>query len=178
MVVLAVTWMAKVGHEAEVAALFEKLTEESRKEPGCHVPGAPAQDRGSAASSSTSSIKTMPRSKRIAPRHTSCSMPERPAKNCGPRGRAPVRAARVGLCGAGDLPASPLFFVDHQLAARSVTFLRNFLKSDGDGFAPSAGFFHQSVGDPFRDLALLLDGASLQHRDLNHRHITPVVSCR
>ena len=35
MVVLAVTWMAKVGHEADVAALFQKLTEQSRKEPGC-----------------------------------------------------------------------------------------------------------------------------------------------
>lgn len=35
MVVLAVTWMAKVGHEADVTALFEKLTEQSRKEPGC-----------------------------------------------------------------------------------------------------------------------------------------------
>jgi quinol monooxygenase YgiN len=35
MVVLAVTWMAKAGREAEVAALFSKLTEESRKEPGC-----------------------------------------------------------------------------------------------------------------------------------------------
>jgi len=35
MVVLAVTWMARVGHENEVAALFTKLTEESRKEPGC-----------------------------------------------------------------------------------------------------------------------------------------------
>lgn len=35
MVVLAVTWMAKQGHEAEVATLFTKLTEESRKEPGC-----------------------------------------------------------------------------------------------------------------------------------------------
>lgn len=35
MVVLAVTWMAKVGHEAEVTALLEKLTEQSRKEPGC-----------------------------------------------------------------------------------------------------------------------------------------------
>jgi quinol monooxygenase YgiN len=35
MVVLAVTWMAKAGHEAEVAALFAKLTEASRKEPGC-----------------------------------------------------------------------------------------------------------------------------------------------
>jgi quinol monooxygenase YgiN len=35
MVVLAVTWMARVGHEADVAAVFSKLTEESRKEPGC-----------------------------------------------------------------------------------------------------------------------------------------------
>ena len=35
MVVLAVTWIAKNGREAEVAALFSKLTEESRKEPGC-----------------------------------------------------------------------------------------------------------------------------------------------
>ena len=35
MVVLAVTWMAKVGHEAEVVAVFQQLTEESRKEAGC-----------------------------------------------------------------------------------------------------------------------------------------------
>jgi len=35
MVVLAVTWMAKLGNEAEVAKLFTQLTEESRKEPGC-----------------------------------------------------------------------------------------------------------------------------------------------
>ena len=35
MVVLAVMWMAKTGREAEVAALFAKLSEESRKEPGC-----------------------------------------------------------------------------------------------------------------------------------------------
>ena len=35
MVVLAVTWMAKAGKEAEVEAVFLKLTEESRKEPGC-----------------------------------------------------------------------------------------------------------------------------------------------
>jgi len=35
MVVLAVTWMAKAGHEADVTAVFEKLTEQSRKEPGC-----------------------------------------------------------------------------------------------------------------------------------------------
>jgi quinol monooxygenase YgiN len=35
MVVLAVTWMAKTGHETEVVSVFEKLTAESRKEPGC-----------------------------------------------------------------------------------------------------------------------------------------------
>ncbi len=35
MIVLAVTWVAKLGHETEVEALFSRLTEESRKEPGC-----------------------------------------------------------------------------------------------------------------------------------------------
>ena len=35
MVVLAVTWIAKIRREGEVAELFKKLTEESRKEPGC-----------------------------------------------------------------------------------------------------------------------------------------------
>ena len=35
MVVLAVTWMAKVGRESEVATTFEKLSAESRKESGC-----------------------------------------------------------------------------------------------------------------------------------------------
>jgi quinol monooxygenase YgiN len=35
MVVLAVTWMAKVGHEADVAGIFAKLSEESRRESGC-----------------------------------------------------------------------------------------------------------------------------------------------
>ncbi len=35
MVVLAVTWMAKTNREVEVAAILAKLTEESRKEPGC-----------------------------------------------------------------------------------------------------------------------------------------------
>ena len=35
MVVLAVTWMAKAGREVEAAAIFGKLTEASRKEPGC-----------------------------------------------------------------------------------------------------------------------------------------------
>jgi autoinducer 2-degrading protein len=35
MVVLAVTWMAKPGHEDEVAAIFGKLQAASRQEPGC-----------------------------------------------------------------------------------------------------------------------------------------------
>jgi (4S)-4-hydroxy-5-phosphonooxypentane-2,3-dione isomerase len=35
MVVLAVTWIAKQGREAEVASIFAKLTEQTRKEPGC-----------------------------------------------------------------------------------------------------------------------------------------------
>ena len=34
MVVLAVTWMAKNGRESDVAAMFSKLTEASRNEPG------------------------------------------------------------------------------------------------------------------------------------------------
>jgi quinol monooxygenase YgiN len=35
MVVLAVTWMAKSGREAEVAEVFSKLTSQSRNEAGC-----------------------------------------------------------------------------------------------------------------------------------------------
>ncbi len=35
MVVLAVTWIANVGREAETARLFTELAIESRKEPGC-----------------------------------------------------------------------------------------------------------------------------------------------
>ena len=35
MVVLAVTWIAKAGQEAEVTSIFSKLTDASRLEPGC-----------------------------------------------------------------------------------------------------------------------------------------------
>ncbi len=35
MVVLAVTWTANPGKEVEVAAIFRKLEEASRREPGC-----------------------------------------------------------------------------------------------------------------------------------------------
>jgi autoinducer 2-degrading protein len=37
MIVLAVTWIAKAGREDEVALLFSRLTEASRKEPGCKL---------------------------------------------------------------------------------------------------------------------------------------------
>ncbi|HME33443.1 MAG TPA: putative quinol monooxygenase [Terriglobales bacterium] len=35
MVVLAVTWIAKLGHEEAAAEIFRKLTTASRREPGC-----------------------------------------------------------------------------------------------------------------------------------------------
>jgi len=35
MIVLAVTWVANPGHEAEVAEIFSKLQAASRQEPGC-----------------------------------------------------------------------------------------------------------------------------------------------
>lgn len=35
MIVLAVTWVAKAGHETEVADIFRKLEAASRQEPGC-----------------------------------------------------------------------------------------------------------------------------------------------
>jgi quinol monooxygenase YgiN len=35
MVVLAVVWVARPGHETEVADVFRKLEADSRREPGC-----------------------------------------------------------------------------------------------------------------------------------------------
>ena len=35
MVVLAVTWVAKPGHEDKVADIFSRLQAASRQEPGC-----------------------------------------------------------------------------------------------------------------------------------------------
>ena len=37
MLVLAVTWKAKPGNQAEMARLFTLLQEEARKEPGCRM---------------------------------------------------------------------------------------------------------------------------------------------
>ena len=70
MVVLAVTWMAKAGREAEVGELFAKLMGESRKEPGCvfyqvHRPGPNLADF-----SSTNNIRMMPRWKPTVQRRT------------------------------------------------------------------------------------------------------------
>jgi hypothetical protein len=36
------------------------------------------------------------------------------------------------------------------------------VEGDDDGFAAGAGFFDQSVGDTFCELALLVGGATLQ----------------
>jgi quinol monooxygenase YgiN len=60
MVILAVTWMAKVSREAEVSGVFSKLTEESRKEPGCVMYAVHRH-------------KTEPRPKPTALRPTFCS---------------------------------------------------------------------------------------------------------
>ena len=35
MIALAVTWMAKAGHEEQVAEVFRRISAESRKEPAC-----------------------------------------------------------------------------------------------------------------------------------------------
>src|SRR5438445_13369948 len=61
-------------------------------------------------------------------------------------------------------------FVDHQLAARSVAFLRDFVEGHDNCFPARPSFLHQSVGDPLRDLTLLIDGTAGQHCDLNHWH--------
>src|ERR1700728_4549765 len=63
-----------------------------------------------------------------------------------------------------------LGFVDHQFAARSIAFLRHFVESDDDAFAARPGFFDKGIGDPLRDLPLLVSGAALQHGDLDEGH--------
>src|ERR1700675_375130 len=78
------------------------------------------------------------------------------------------------LLGSPALSAggSPLLMllVGHQLAAGSITFLRHFQKCHDDSFAAGTGFFHHRIGNALRDLALLIDRASLEHGDLNQRH--------
>ena len=60
MIVLAVTWMANPGHEDEVAGIFGKLQAASRQEPGCLMYIVHRHKDDPRASSSTSSIATMP----------------------------------------------------------------------------------------------------------------------
>ena len=108
MVVLAVTWMAKAGHDADVAPILAKLTAESRNEPGVLMFRYTGIRPSRGAFSSMSSIKMTPRSKPTAPRRTSCSTP---AKTC-PKLRTGWKAicsshwGRLcgdSLCGAGTL---------------------------------------------------------------------------
>ncbi len=74
MVVLAVTWQANLGKEAEVAAIFRKLEEASRTRARMpYVRGAPASRRAGTISSSTSSIRTTERWKHTATRRISRS---------------------------------------------------------------------------------------------------------
>ena len=77
MVVLAVTWMAKVGREAEVAPVFSKLTEESRKEPGSVMYWCIVTRPNRDAFSSMSSTRTMPGLRPIAPLPISCNTPRK-----------------------------------------------------------------------------------------------------
>src|SRR5579864_1156382 len=60
--------------------------------------------------------------------------------------------------------------IDHQLAARSVAFLRGFVEGHDNPFLASPGFLHQSVGDALCDLALLIGGMAGRHCDLNYWH--------
>ena len=77
MVVLAVTWMAKAGRETEVAALFEKLTEQSRKEPGVPCTRCIGTKPILAGFSSTSNIKMMLRLRRTERSAFSATSPKK-----------------------------------------------------------------------------------------------------
>jgi len=74
---IGVTWMAKIGRESNVTAIFEKLTTESRKEPGCLMYQVHKHKTIRAGSLSMNNIRTMPPSKVIAPRRISCSWQKR-----------------------------------------------------------------------------------------------------
>ena len=174
MVVLAVTWMAKVGHEAEVAALFEKLTEQSRKEPGCAMYQVHRHKTGTPPFLHLRAVQGRcctrgPPRRRALP----ATREERVAKGCRPGRRPSVRAAGIGGVARGPSPAFrrlSLHLVDHQFAARRVTLLRDLVEGHDDRFPPRPSFFDQSVRDPLGDLALLICGTAVQQRDLNNGH--------
>jgi hypothetical protein len=68
-------------------------------------------------------------------------------------------------------PSRSLYFINHQLAAARVAFLGDLIECNDNRFPPRPGFFHQRVANPLRDLALLIGGTALQHRDLDHGHL-------
>ena len=154
MVVLAVTWMAKIGRESDVMAIFDKLTAESRKEAGCLM-------------YQVHKHKTDPRrffiyeqykddaaleAHRTAPHFLQLAKKICLRSPTGSKGTytnrwdSVARALLPAKCRAGTLLAilpapsagrSPLLLllVGHQLAAGSITFLRHFQKCHDDRFA-------------------------------------------
>ena len=169
MVVLAVTWMAKVGREGEVTAVFAKLTEESRKEPGCAMYQVHRHKTEAAALLHLRAVQGRCRTRGPSRTpHISCSTP---AKTCLelPTAWKAICSSRSGRLVARALRprARSLYFIRHQLPARSVAFLRYFMERHDDGFAPRSRFFNHCIGNALRDLPLLIGRAALQHRDLN-----------
>src|SRR6266550_3783310 len=121
MVVLAVTWMAKSGRESDVAGLFAKLTEQSRKEPGCamyQVHRHKTEPRRFFIYEQYKDDSALSASRRSA---LSAIREEATAQSRRPCGRPSLRAARLASGAgalAGGLPS--LAFVSHQHATRRV----------------------------------------------------------
>jgi (4S)-4-hydroxy-5-phosphonooxypentane-2,3-dione isomerase len=150
MVVLTVTWMAKIGREAEVVSVFSALTEESRKEPGCLTYQVHRH-------------KTEPRRFFIYEQYKDDAALE--AHRAAPhflqyaKKELPKVAERVeghlyepigGLSGAGALPRISSSLIGDQHTARTITFLSHLMESYDNRFTSSARFFHQSVRNAFR----------------------------
>ena len=84
------------GHEADVAPIFAKLTEESRKEPGCLMYQVHRHKTEPRRFFIYEQYKDEPRLKRTAALASlSCSTPAKSCQGCGPRGRASVRTAGI-----------------------------------------------------------------------------------
>src|SRR4029077_6340253 len=160
MVVLAVTWMAKVGHESEVAGLFAKLTEESRKEPGCAMYVVHRH-------------KTEPRRFFIYEQYKDDAALE--AHRAAPHF---LQFARKELPKIADRVEGHLFeplgeatgesrLVNNQHTAGRIAFLRHFHERHDDGFAAGASLLHHDIRDALRELAFLVGRAALEHRYLN-----------
>ena len=88
MICVAVTYVIKPGHEDEAIALFAKLTEHTRAEPGCRMYLAHRSTTDPGGSSSTSNTTIRPPSMPIGPRPISSSTPR---EACFPSSRAARR---------------------------------------------------------------------------------------